>query len=340
MTDALPPGAKDVLARGEWCHLAAATSFGPHVTPVVFAVDGGRLWMTTSRGSAKARAWRRDPRTAGLVRHGSRALAFRGRIRTYDALDPFAWPSIAIRSPRLGKAAMRFSVKNARFFFGYAVDAARVPLAWAPPGRVFCSVELEAGRLLDLEGGKIVDGWGPWDLSLTPARAYAEPPSPDGGRLAPPGDTLSAVATSGSAVLSTQLEGPDGPTLTVVPAGWSEERSRFLCRVPVAFAELTGASTGTKTALTADRSSSWRAADMTGLLIRGDAEVFVRGRTRTGAAALRHRISSGEALFRIAPARIVWWKGWSSGTVTPPSTSRARSSPGRPAKRAAAGSAR
>ena len=99
--------------------------------------------------------------------------------------------------------------------------------------------------------------------------------------------------------------------------------------------ELTGAASGTTAALTADRSSSWRASEMTGLLIRGTADVFARGRTRTGAAMLRRRISKGEALFRIDPARIVWWKGWSSGTVTP-SKEQAETGSGRAAKRAAA----
>jgi hypothetical protein len=150
---------------------------------------------------------------------------------------------------------------------------------------------------------------------------------------------LEAVSTSGSAVLSTQVGYAGSRTLTVVPAGWSEDRGRFLCRVPAAFAELTGAASGTTAALTVDRSSSWRASEMTGLLIRGTADVFARGRTRTGAAMLRRRISKGEALFRIDPARIVWWKGWSSGTVTP-SKEHAETGSGRAAKRAAAGSAR
>ena len=338
MRDAVPAEAKEVLARGDWCHLAAATSFGPHVTPVVFASDGGRLWMTTSRRSVKAWAWRRDPRTAGVVRHGAHAVTFRGRVRTYDALDPFAWPSIALGSPRLGKAATKFSVKNARFFFGYAVDAARVPLAWAPPGRIFVSIEIEAGRLLDLERGDIVAGWGRWTRGLRPSKAYDET-QPPGDRLEPPGEVQYAIATSDSAVLSTQVAGPAGPTLSVLPAAWSESSGLYLARIPTPYADLTEAVSGTKAALTVDRSSTWRASDMTGLLVRGPADVFVRGRTRTGGALLRQRTSKGETLFRIAPARIVWWQGWSSGTVTPPRTRSGRARR-RPATAAAAGGSR
>jgi hypothetical protein len=325
VTPSIPATAKDVLARGAWCHLAAATSLGPHVTPVVFAFDRGRLWLTTSRGSTKARAWRREPRTAGLIRHCGRALAFRGRIRTYDALDPFAWPSIVLQSPVLGKAATRFSVKNARFFFGYAIDAARVPLAWAPPGRVFVSVEMQAGRLLDVERGEVIDGWGAWNRALRPASAYEEAPLTADIARGLPEAVRHAVSDVPSAVVSTLVARSEGPTMTVLPGAWSEADGRYFARVPSGFADLTDATPGTKTALTVDRSSTWRASEMTGMLVRGPADVFTRGRVRKGGPLLRSRIAKGETLFRITPERIVWWQGWSSGTVAAARTRSRRS---------------
>ena len=54
----LPMPVRRLLERGAFCHVAATTPAGPHVTPMVFAEAGGRVWVTTSRGSVKARAWR------------------------------------------------------------------------------------------------------------------------------------------------------------------------------------------------------------------------------------------------------------------------------------------
>ncbi len=327
----IPSGAREareLLAEAEWCHLAAATPSGPHVTPLVFAVDGGRIWVTTSRSSVKARAWRADPRTAGMVRAGDRALLFRGRVRTYDALDPFTWPAAAIASPRLGKAATKFTLKNARFFFGYAVDAYRVPLAWAPTGRVFVSVEMAAARVVDVDDGSVIDGWGSWARGLEPALIYRDPSADDAAartartvrsRLrAIPQEILDAIGDQGDGVLSTQIEGPDGPILTVLPTRWSAAGPGvYDAVVPIRTAELTGAGNEVRAGLTMDRASMWRASEMRGLLIRGSARVFAPAITRRGAAALAHRVAPQEALLRLSGERITWWEGWASGTVVP-----------------------
>jgi len=332
MRNRIPSGAREareILARGEWCYLAAATPSGPHVTPVVFAVDGGRLWVTTSRSSVKARAWRKDPRIAGMVRTGDRALVFRGRVRIFDALDPFTWPAAAIASPRLGKAATKFSLKNARFFFGYAVDAYRVPLAWAPPGRVFVSVEMAAARLIDVGDGSVIDGWGSWRRGLEPASSYqgrsanddarrtirSRPPA---GAGAIPKEILRALGDHGEGVLSTQVEGSDGPCLTVLPARWSSAGpGDYDAVIPLRTAELTEAGDRIRAALTIDRASMWRASEMRGLLIRGRARIFSPAHTRRGAAALGRRVTPRDALFRLSTERATWWEGWASGTVLP-----------------------
>src|SRR6266498_3972190 len=94
---------------------------------------------------------------------GGEVVTFRGRVRTYDALDLLSWLSAAVAGPRLVRAATRFSLKNARFFAGYAVNARRVPLAWTPPGRVFVGVEVKAGALLDLVVRTVAAVWGDWD---------------------------------------------------------------------------------------------------------------------------------------------------------------------------------
>ena len=91
MNDPVPAPVRELLAEGSFCHVTTSTRDGPHVTPMVFATTGDRLWVTTSRGSVKARAWARDPRVGGLVRVGDRAAIFTGTAATYDLLETASW---------------------------------------------------------------------------------------------------------------------------------------------------------------------------------------------------------------------------------------------------------
>ena len=52
----IPVTARRTLEEGVLCYLGVRTPDGPHVTPVVYALDGSRLWVTTARTSVKARA--------------------------------------------------------------------------------------------------------------------------------------------------------------------------------------------------------------------------------------------------------------------------------------------
>ena len=87
MIHPLPEIPRKVLGKGVLCHLGSAHPSGPHVTPVVFALHGSSLWVTTSRSSVKARTWRRDDRVGGLVRDGRRAVTFAGRLERATVRD-------------------------------------------------------------------------------------------------------------------------------------------------------------------------------------------------------------------------------------------------------------
>jgi hypothetical protein len=338
----LPRAAREVLERGTLCHVAVRTSEGPHLTPVVFVLDGGRIWLTTSRTSAKARALRRDPEVAGMVRLGEQAVTFRGRARTYDALDPLSWPSAAVAGPRLVRAATRFSLKNARFFAGYAVDARRVPLAWTPPGRVFVGIELDSGVLLDLTEGTVADVWGDWTTGrgrIEYRASFANLRARRGLDLRVPPSIRSVVGTRGEGALALSNE-----AATVVPVRWLRvaREGTYDAVLPQPFLELVEPATRgrrwsrQRAALTVDRLAAWRAAEMTGMLLQGDVEVLAPAFTRRGREALSRRIdaartatgsSGGEvpvwkasdlALVRLRPLRVVWWQGWSTGSVSHP----------------------
>ncbi|HEX8098897.1 MAG TPA: pyridoxamine 5'-phosphate oxidase family protein [Actinomycetota bacterium] len=321
MTSEIPVSARECLDSAVLCYLSVPTSKGPHLTPVVFVFDGGRLWLTTSRRSLKARAWKRNRRVAGLIEGGDRAVTFRGSVRLYDALDPFSWPSAALGAPRLMRAAARFTSKNARFFAGYAVDASRVPFAWSPPGRVFAAIEMDGGRVLDQSAGAVVDEWGNWPADLEYAPSYPARQRGRAARLALPSDVRDAVSKARTGAIA--LEGPLTTVLPVRVAG-ALDRSGSEATLPRAFADLAFADAECRAAITVGHASTWRAAEMTGMLLQGRGTVYAMNSVKEGKDELRRRLrttagsvasSSELALVTLEPSRAVWWSGWTAGTV-------------------------
>jgi hypothetical protein len=320
MSERLPTLARRALEEGVLCYIAVWTLKGPHLTPVVFVLDAGRLWLTTARGSVKARAWRRDAEIAGLVVSGGVGVSFRGRVRTYDALEPLSWPAATIGAPMLARAATRFSLKNARFFAGYALDARHVPLAWTPPGRVFARVQPVAGMVL--RSGSATT-WGGWTARpMHSGRAYRPLPRSRGLDLRVPSDVREAIGGRGSGALAVS----SGARLSVLPAAWRRAggEGAYEVAVPTAALASAGADDGAPAAIAVDRASTWRAAQMVGMSLAGPADVFVPeavGRGRRAQLARLAEITTDVApeelsLLRLRPERVVWWRGWASGTVS------------------------
>ncbi len=313
----LPPEVAAVLEEGTLCYASANTPQGPHVTPLVFATSGGRLWLTTARRSVKARAWARDPTVSGLVRAGTRAVVLVGRARTHDLLDPDTWLPSALDAPALSVAALRFARKNARFFAGYAVDARSVPLAWTPPGRVFVGVEPSRAALL--EDGTVVELWGRWPRGAGSRAAFRAPGrSPDPLRRIP-GDVRRRIGRRGEGALA--LEGEAGTV--VLPVAWADDGHALYAALPEPVLSLAACPGDLRAALVMDRTSWWRARKMVGVMAQGPAGVFVLRRLSSGSrsAATRVGLAGAEAaeaaLLRVAPERLVWWRGWAAGTVGP-----------------------
>jgi hypothetical protein len=314
VTAALPAAARRALEEATFCHVAARTPLGPHLTPVVFVLDGGALWMTTSRGAAKARAWRRDPYVAGMARTGDVAVVFRGRVRTHDALDPLSWPSITA-GPGVARATARFALRNARFFAGYAVDAPRVPVAWGPAGRQFVRLSLSDGLVVDAATGERVAAWGEWPSRGSAAfvKAFAAADRHRSLDRRAPEDVRRAVGAGGDGALA--VDGRDGPL--VLPVRWRRRGAEGTYEATLPTSLLRAARTPARPSvgLAIDRPGEWRAGQMAGMLLRGEAELFATSGTRTGRRALRRLIDDDETLVRLRPTRVVWWRGWTSGTV-------------------------
>jgi len=310
----IPEDARRVLTEGVLCYAAAPGADAPHVTPMVFALEEDRLWATTARRSRKARLWRERSDGAGLVRAGDRAVVFRGRVDLYDLLDPSSWPRSVLQSPLLTRAALRFSRKNARFFAGYARDAYRVPLGWTPPGRVFLSLAMESGALLDLPRGTVLAAWGSTERGLASEASFRRLPSgaaPDAGL---PANLREALGSEGEGALAV-----GSGRATVLPAHWrrSEDEGAYYAVVPTAFLELANVGARAPAALVLDHASRWRASRMLGVQLRGEARVFLPERLRSGRASVVERSGAGEgeAAIRLRPDRVVWWRGWTSGSL-------------------------
>jgi hypothetical protein len=307
---------RSILQEGSFCLVAAATERGPHCTPLVFAMSGGRLWFTTSRRSVKAKAWRADPSVAGLVRQGELTVTFTGTVKTYDALDRGTWGAAVAGATAIARATAGFSRKNARFFAGYAFDARQVPLAWTPPGRVFVGVDLERTALLDADGVQEGRGrWGGAPGSRGSFRRSSRGPDPF---TVLPGEVAEDVGRSGEGALA--VAGERGTV--VLPVRWRADEHALYAALPSETLALADAGADATVALTVDRPSIWRARDMVGAMFQGPASCFVDGAVGSGAKSAREVATSvdpaADALVRIDPRRVVWWRGWGSGSVVLP----------------------
>ncbi len=309
----LSTAVQGVLGSGPFCAVATTTPRGPHCTPLVFAYSGGRLWLTTSRGSVKARAWKVDPGVAGLVRHGELVVTFTGTVKTYDALDRSTWAAAVAGATSIARATGTFSKKNARFFAGYAFDARQVPLAWTPPGRVFVGVDLERTALLDEDG--VQEGRGRWGGDALSHKTFRRVKGGGDPLAALPPEVASELGRSGEGSLA--VAGARGPV--VLPVRWMAEANALYVAMPAETLALAGAGPDAPVALTVDKSSAWRARDMVGAMIQGTGACFLLDELGSGAKTARSLATAlhpaADALVRITSQRLVWWNGWSSGSA-------------------------
>jgi hypothetical protein len=252
-----------------------------------------------------------------MVRGRSKSALFTGIVRLHDALDPETWASSIVDAPAAAVATLRFTRKNARFFAGYAVDARQIPLAWTPPGRVFVSVAVEAAALVGSEG--VLRREGAWGTRTQSRDAFRATKHPD-PLLGLPSDVAEGVGRGGRCALAVRSR--RGPV--VLDAGWVAEEAGLFAALREDVWALAGAGTEAEVALVADRASAWRAREMVGVMVQGTATAFALDRLRSGRRSASARASAagrdpeGAVLLRVVPGRLVWWRGWDSGTVAPP----------------------
>jgi len=326
----LPPQVAVVLDKGSIAYVAVSTRAGPHLTPVVYAMFGSRMWLTTARNTVKGREWKARPRAAGLVRVGDHSVSFVGSVRLHDMLRPVTWPGTAVELPVVTAAAAVFTKRNARFFGGYAVDARHVPLSWTPPGRAFAEVTFDAAALLE-DWGEPPTSWGSMGETVRSHGSFRQGRAPASPLDLVPEPVSKEIEHGGQAVLA--VDGADGPV--VLPVLFVQEKGVLYAVVEAHSLALAEAGPDAPVALTVDHRSRWRASAMTGVLVRGTGSFQVLSRLRSGRASAERLVEragalpDGMALVRIRPHRLVWWKGWASGTVRLDERGRVSGEPGR-----------
>jgi hypothetical protein len=216
----------------------------------------------------------------------------------------------------IARAAAGFSRKNARFFAGYAFDARQVPLAWTPPGRVFVGIDLARTSLLDDDG--VQEGRGRWGGETDSTPTFRSTKTGSDGLDGLPADIRRSLGDEGSGTLT--LVGDRGPV--AVPVRWRADGVSLVAALPAETLALAEAGPTAAVALTIDRASVWRARDMVGAMAQGDGSLYVLDDLGSGAKTARALAASihpgAGALVRIQPYRLVWWRGWSSGSAALP----------------------
>jgi hypothetical protein len=212
-----------------------------------------------------------------------------------------------------GRATAAFSTKNARFFAGYAFDAKQVPFAWTPPGRVFVGIDLERTALVDADG--VQEGRGRWGGATTSHEAFRRTTKGADPLAGLPADVAGPIGREGEGALA--LIGDRGPV--VVPTRWRAEEHALYAALPGETLALTAAGPDAPAALTIDEPSAWRARDMVGAMVQATASIAVLDELGSGSKTAR-ALATGidpdaDALVRLAPSRLVWWRGWSSGSA-------------------------
>jgi hypothetical protein len=278
-------GTRAVLGEADHLHLAVHTSRGIHVTPTVFSMEAGELWLVVPRRSVKALAVRRHPTVGVLVRAGDRSLVLSGRARPVDPLTGrgFSSPGRILKMPL---AAAGYLDRNHRHAAGVVRGR---PVPTLPLSRMAISIGVHLAALVEDED---IRTWGPWPRrGLLLAGPIPGPARPDARDVPPRPAAL--LAEDGAAVLGwPSCAGP-----MALPARWEAASSTAL--VTPALMALAGCWTGGPGSLTLDRIGHGLD-DKFGVMLAG-----------AGAA----RLDGTAARTAVASERVTWWTGDHSGTV-------------------------
>ena len=244
MTDLLlDPRVRSALGEARQAFVAVVTHKGPHVTPELYATEGGRLWFAAATSTLKVRALGREPHAAAVVRAGDRSVVVAGTVDSFDPFDPRGVMRAAGQGPAVAKALAHFGLRNAPDLAGFVADTVRGRVGRRiPERRVLLALTPE--RVALVERGSVEGAWGAW-------------PGDAGPRTADACEGVDAVVG---------WETPDG--VLALPARW--DAATEIATVPPALAELAGMGAAGRACVAADDYGGPGPAAKSGILLRGE----------------------------------------------------------------------
>jgi hypothetical protein len=256
-----PDDLSRVLATAEHVYVAVRARSGPHVTPELFTVSGGRILCVTAASTLKAKILRRRPLASIAAVSDDRLLTALGTVEVLDPASPttaLAAPALAAQAPL---AVARFLRDNAAELAGAAVQAVTGQLGRPlPPRRVVLAITLTAATLVDGDTVTVDDGWDPPSADVV-AEDTDDSDVPDLSALSA---DLRDLAVSGSAVVGwTRLDG----TPLALPATWDADRS--VATVPTSLFRSSGGAVTSQACVTFDRWTGYGPSGKQGLMLRG-----------------------------------------------------------------------
>ena len=280
-----------MIVASRLCYVGVESSFGPHVTPQLFATAAGRFWIVTSIGSVKARSIRRRPEVGLLLRDGDRSLVVNGRAEILSVWSPQEAARLARQVLPAFEGVAALSIRNLPTMLGYALDLCRMPAGALPLDRVLVSILPTGGALI--AGNEVIERWSPDAIAHR------------GGRRA----TVSE--TSGPVMLPREISGllrdrteaavgwmaAAGPC--ILPATWDPHGG--IARVPSEVMRVLRSPATSPACVTLDDSTALRPTRFRGVMLRG------AGRASPG--------DGGSMSIELAVERATWWKGFRTETV-------------------------
>lgn len=209
------PLVRPLLEGGALGHVGVTTGRGPHVTPQLYGVGGGHLWLVTPRLSLKARSLRQSEEISVMVGFGDSSLIVQGAAAVVDPLRPPP-ASVLGRGSGAAEGLLSYVRRNAGDAVSAAADAARHPRRLGESLRA--SIAVRVHRLIVVRESVVVHEAGDWPAAEPVGRCEEAT-----GGVAPrelPPDLAGVAAEPGTVAIG--LETVHGSV--VLPGRWDPRR--------------------------------------------------------------------------------------------------------------------
>lgn len=285
------PPFDEILRLQSKCFLAVETKSGPHVTPTMFTLASGRIWLVAERSALKSRVIPGASQVGVSIRHGDSALVISGRASLMDPAKP--WLHLDLRERLMAAPALaRYLLHQGSRLGGYVTAPVSALRDLNPARRVLVCISPE--RVALVRGATVTDRRGPGGSRVVPDEVASAPAI--GERLDLPQVPEDLVSLACRSRVSAVLGWQTGLGPLALPAHWHGDRG--WASVPAAL--LQGVSVS-EVALCLEHEEGDQLGDQKGLLVRGRGKV-VGSRDEYAAVA-------------IEPDRATFWEGAEAETV-------------------------